>query len=264
MKKILTTIALTALAAFLLVGCCMSHDWQEATCLAPKTCAKCGATEGEPLEHSWQAASCEAAETCTLCGETRGEALGHIWEPADCDSPERCACGAEQGEAIGHKIVHNGRVLIQNDVPGIGLGTGVVHIGNCDICGEEGPVYYNDWNDFFLAFLTGNWRVDVVADFTTEQLYDVSEQNMTGQFHPDGSVQFSFDEEGAVHYEFYEAVQTSELNAYPTAFDLYGYLVDQEGNKKDTVLVSSTALGEIKIFGGNAALVCHSLDHPEP
>ena len=27
-------------------GCCVSHDWQGATCTAPKTCAKCG----EPKE----------------------------------------------------------------------------------------------------------------------------------------------------------------------------------------------------------------------
>lgn len=31
----------------------LGHDWKEATCTAPKTCKRCQATEGEPIEHSF-------------------------------------------------------------------------------------------------------------------------------------------------------------------------------------------------------------------
>ena len=61
------------------------HDWRDATCTTPKTCARCGLTEGEPLGHSWRvktvlrAATCvktgEAAYICDLCGETKTDAL---------------------------------------------------------------------------------------------------------------------------------------------------------------------------------------------
>lgn len=37
----------------------MSHEWKEATCAEPKTCAKCGETEGEALGHTWVEATCE-------------------------------------------------------------------------------------------------------------------------------------------------------------------------------------------------------------
>lgn len=31
----------------------LGHDWKEATCTAPKTCKRCQATEGEPIEHNF-------------------------------------------------------------------------------------------------------------------------------------------------------------------------------------------------------------------
>lgn len=40
-----------------------SHSYAAATCTAPKTCTKCGATEGQPAGHSLTA-------TCTGCGQT--------------------------------------------------------------------------------------------------------------------------------------------------------------------------------------------------
>jgi len=79
------------------------HDWQNATCTAPKTCSACGATEGEALGHSWAEASCTAPKTCSVCGATEGEALGHSWAEASCTAPKTCSvCGATEGEALGH------------------------------------------------------------------------------------------------------------------------------------------------------------------
>ena len=106
-----------------------SHDWVEATCTAPKTCATCGETEGEALGHAWNDATCTAPKTCATCGETTGEALGHTggiatclaeavcdrcgqsygelgdhaWQGATCDAARHCElCGEDDGEALGH------------------------------------------------------------------------------------------------------------------------------------------------------------------
>ncbi len=56
------------------------HQWEEATCKAPKTCKVCGVTEGGLAEHTpgtWQStkpASCveegEESTVCAVCGET--------------------------------------------------------------------------------------------------------------------------------------------------------------------------------------------------
>ena len=42
----------------------ITHDWNDATCLTPKTCKVCGATDGEALGHDWMAADCESARSC--------------------------------------------------------------------------------------------------------------------------------------------------------------------------------------------------------
>ena len=80
-----------------------SHNWDAATCTAPKTCKVCGVTEGNALGHDWQAATCTAAKTCKVCGVTEGNALGHDWKAATCTAPKTCkVCGVTEGNALGH------------------------------------------------------------------------------------------------------------------------------------------------------------------
>ena len=67
----------TVLICFCLTGCCVSHEWQEATCTEPRTCSKCGKTEGKALGHKWQEATCTSPKTCSVCGQTSGNKLEH-------------------------------------------------------------------------------------------------------------------------------------------------------------------------------------------
>ena len=118
----------------------LGHDWAEATCVTPKTCKRCSATEGEPLAHTFDKevaneSALKSAATCTTkavyyktcaCGaksETEtfeyGEPLAHTFEKksvtqATCTEPGkavyRCkSCGTEEtrvsGSALGHKWV---------------------------------------------------------------------------------------------------------------------------------------------------------------
>lgn len=104
MKKF--AIILLAIAMLMLAGCKCKHEWQEADCLNPKTCSKCGETEGEALGHNWKKATCTAPKTCKNCGETEGEALGHTWQDATCTQAKTCSvCKATEGEALGHTWV---------------------------------------------------------------------------------------------------------------------------------------------------------------
>ncbi len=80
------------------------HSWRKATCTAPKTCAVCGETEGEPLGHSWREATCTAPKTCTVCGETEGEPLGHEWTLSD--GMLRCSrCGESRELFVDSELV---------------------------------------------------------------------------------------------------------------------------------------------------------------
>ena len=103
MKRIVAIVFIIAIC-FSLSACCLRHDWQEATCAAPETCAKCGKTRGEPLaEHTWVEATCTEPKTCSVCGATEGEALGHTFDEASCTYPKTCTvCGETEGEPLGH------------------------------------------------------------------------------------------------------------------------------------------------------------------
>ena len=81
----------------------LGHNYSAATCTAPQTCSRCGATSGSPLGHNYSAATCTAAKKCSRCGTTSGSALGHNYAGATCTSPRKCTrCGATSGSALGH------------------------------------------------------------------------------------------------------------------------------------------------------------------
>ena len=103
MKKAIVLMMALVMCLSLLTGCCLSHEWAEADCTTPKTCAKCEKTEGEALGHDWEDATCTAPKTCAVCDETEGEALGHDWKDATCAAPKTCSnCGETEGEALAH------------------------------------------------------------------------------------------------------------------------------------------------------------------
>lgn len=98
MYKRVIVVLLTAITMLVLSGCCLSHEWNEATCTAPKTCAKCGEKEGEVLAHTWVEATCEKAKHCSVCGETEGEALAHTLTEVTYQQASTCTvCGAVEG-----------------------------------------------------------------------------------------------------------------------------------------------------------------------
>ena len=80
-----------------------SHTYKDATCTAPKTCTKCGATSGSALPHTWKDATCTAPATCSVCGTTTGNANGHMWKNATCTTPKTCSvCGTTTGDVAAH------------------------------------------------------------------------------------------------------------------------------------------------------------------
>lgn len=90
-KKVIAAFSMAS-AVLLLNGCCMFHEWHDATCTLPKTCSKCEKTEGEALGHSESGWIVESEPTCVAngrkyikclnCDEELNEeilpALGHV------------------------------------------------------------------------------------------------------------------------------------------------------------------------------------------
>lgn len=88
MRLIKRIISLFSVFCLLIVssGCKCKHEFTQADCTTPKTCTKCGETEGEPLGHKWKDADCTNPKTCSVCGATEGKPLGHkpgSWEKTD-------------------------------------------------------------------------------------------------------------------------------------------------------------------------------------
>lgn len=80
MKQRPLYVAAVLLFFLVLMGCECQHEWEEANCTKPKTCVKCGETEGEPLEHQISEWTEQTPSTCTepglqtgtcaMCGQT--------------------------------------------------------------------------------------------------------------------------------------------------------------------------------------------------
>ena len=109
MKRIGLTIAVM-MVLLVLSGCCLQHQWVEATCGTPRTCSECGKIAGEPTEqHEWIEADCNTTKHCSVCKKYEGAPLGHKWEDATCTEAKICTrCGDVNGEALGHQYNQDG------------------------------------------------------------------------------------------------------------------------------------------------------------
>ena len=133
-------LLLTIVVVLSLSGCCIQHEWSEATCSAPATCQKCGKTKGDLLSHTWQEATCTSPKTCQACGETEGLANGHQFSAATCTEPKICkVCGTTEGEALVHSYPSDSNDFI------------------CSRCGEEKVFSYSDM-DLVFGEIDSNYR----------------------------------------------------------------------------------------------------------
>lgn len=104
-SAIAITICIAIISAYVIISNlpCKHKNWIEATCDSPKTCAKCGYTEGSPLEHDYADATCTKPQKCKLCGQTEGEALGHDFQGGSCEEESVCARCQEITPPSGHE-----------------------------------------------------------------------------------------------------------------------------------------------------------------
>ncbi len=52
-----------------------NHNWNEATCIQPKTCSKCGEVEGDTIDHLWVEAEDGSSRACSVCGKEIHETI---------------------------------------------------------------------------------------------------------------------------------------------------------------------------------------------
>ena len=67
-----------------------AHNWQDATCIAPKTCPNCNTTEGDALGHTPEQddGNCLTPVNCSVCGGVAIPAKDtHNFVDGECDNP---------------------------------------------------------------------------------------------------------------------------------------------------------------------------------
>ena len=139
----------------------LGHDWKDATCTEPKTCAKCKLTEGNPLGHTFGEYVSDGNATCTedgtksakcvRCDEKMtmadvGSATGHDWKDATCTEPKTCAkCKLTEGNALGHEFIN---YVSDNNATCTQDGTKTAKCTRCDATDskvDEGTMRPHDW-----------------------------------------------------------------------------------------------------------------------
>lgn len=75
MKRTILSVILVIALVCCLTACGCKHEWQDATCTAPKTCKLCDATEGEVTDHTLAEANYQIGEHCVDCGEVFGDPI---------------------------------------------------------------------------------------------------------------------------------------------------------------------------------------------
>lgn len=184
MKKRIFLLMLVVLMICMLSACGCKHTWEEATCFAPKTCSKCGETEGQAEAHVWTDATCLAPKTCSKCGNTMGEANAHNWVEATCLDPMTCAdCGTTEGEAIGHTwadatclnpmtctvcAATEGEAN-PHDVAFADLNENVLTV-TCKVCGETVTETLEDPAAYALELLAGQWTAVSIITYEDDTM----------------------------------------------------------------------------------------------
>ena len=214
------TTVITATVAGVEVTCTVtvtcSHDWTDATCTEPKTCAKCGETEGEALGHDWNSTSCSDEKVCQRCGETKA-ATEHNWIDATCTEAKHCdICGETEGEALGHDYVE----------------------GVCTRCGETDPKYRAPLSG--LLRVAGNDRFATSFAVADQMLYEMAEEKFDSVI-----VAYSHNFPDALTGSYLAAVKKAPILLYhdSMAADVLAYI--QENLKAE---------GTVYVLGGTAVI----------
>ena len=135
----------------------LGHDWADATCTAPKTCSRCGATEGNALGHdfavSWSSDASGHWHACSRCDAKDGEAA-HTpdREAATETDPIKCTeCDYIITAALGHT---HSLTKVEANAP---------------TCTEDGNIEYYTCSGCSKLFADATGNVEITADKTVDK-----------------------------------------------------------------------------------------------
>ena len=249
MRKMIAFIILIALSG-MLSGCCLSHEWTDATCTEAKHCVKCGEKEGYPLGHDYEAATCTKPKTCSVCGATTGEPLEHTWVERTIGVPKTCStCGKTEGEPIYMEE------LTFKNIPDDKVYQPYLFISDriiTQLLGEDIILYY-DYNGKEVNRVDVNRYIseNMLVSYNTMPSYDSYKKNdvmlyiVSVDENKICSV-YLFDGHGEKFFECHEELDIAEID-YIDLYDIadnrylkFGYMDDKEDGDEIPLLCIDT------------------------
>ena len=227
MKKTIACTLIIATTLGLFSGCSCDHDWIDADCTSPKTCAKCHETRGDEKGHKWIDATCDTPKTCSECDKEQGKPLEHDWQDATCLAPITCKlCGKKDGKELGHEP---GKWVIES-INSITMSAEQKQY--CNRCNEEldskteTVKQLHDGETFLISAQTFTVRLNNEINNWADDLLGANEYDSDGSFscaitHSTnilGLTLFSYDDE----YISYESKNSAAFDRVSTIFSIGG------------------------------------------
>ena len=234
MKRFVCLLPAMLLCLLTLAGCGCRHQWEDADCVVPSTCALCGETQGEALGHRWADATCVTARNCAACGETEGEPLGHSWNDATCTEPRTCTlCAETEGEPLEHSF---GEFTFENGS----------FRGSCTVCAGDLTL---EPEAYALRLMAGTWNAWLYFDNGV----DDPDSGHTMTFAPDGTGVLALPSRSiwypeTVRLRFLGFNYLELMHAYSADFYLDGYELE-EGDAFDYEQITQLNQGlQLRLF----------------
>ncbi len=221
----------------------------ETVAVDTKFCPQCGETildtsndgnndnndNNEQCSHSWEIATCTLPKTCSKCGETDGNALGHSWKDATCTSPKKCGtCGTTQGTTKSHNFVEE--IVSDEYLCSVATNSSPAkYYYSCTFCKQPSTETFE-----YGCRLKDVWYYDYYVDsqfgYETDEWYINTKEYISGTFENSATdnaslfVEVLYDCNDEISIFLYEYANTSMLvkNNSPSAINYYKVVLRNE------------------------------------
>lgn len=252
MKKRLLTLAIVAAFCNALCGCCLNHEWQEATYTEPRTCVKCGGTEGEPKPGYFEQHNVDVPDGPINC--TADYIYYNEEDPKTyCKVGEavytQTDCYAEPVDEEGYQLVH--LILTKTLQPGAYYDAGQ----DVEYCNTISTNAICDWYTGLLLPGRDSFGDDSQENSFTLEIDGVSYQVSYSRKMRGGWGDWVYDEAGNAASEY--QVTMEYIFRIPEGYDglVFGVCPEREYNEEDD---AATAAGQEK--GNGKDKKCVALD----
>ena len=200
-----------------------------------ETAEKAGDAAETPHEHEWTEATCTAPSTCAVCGETRGEPLAHTPTEADYWTPSVCAvCGTELAPKLVPDFEKYGLVCDDEELTFFPVvcdageyGSGIETIGQAYVYRS----FYSSFHDFQVGW-DPRTHDRYIWNFEEKEGYEWQVLFLTVLYGDENALQYGPMDVTWCHEDYYDIRFHDDTTVYDYDLHEYGYGLTYQLNYK--------------------------------